>query len=75
MLASISPDLGDTDGGPDEGRVIHSIFGSAIFNGRYLPDDWAFCRRWRDIGGRLWMHTGVRLGHVGQHVFTIEGNA
>lgn len=26
-------------------------------------EDVAFCRRWRAIGGRVWMHTGVVLPH------------
>lgn len=26
-------------------------------------EDLSFCRRWRDIGGQVWMHTGVVLPH------------
>jgi hypothetical protein len=33
--------------------------------GRYLSDYRAFCRRWRDLGGEVWAHFGLRLTHVG----------
>lgn len=34
-----------------------------------IGDDHAFCERWRRDGGRIYVHTGVRVGHVGLHVF------
>jgi hypothetical protein len=38
-------------------------------SGRYLSEDYAFCRRWRDIGGRVYADLDSRLLHVGQHLF------
>lgn len=32
---------------------------------RYLSEDYAFCRRWQQIGGKIYAHCGVTLGHVG----------
>ncbi len=37
--------------------------------GDYLSEDYAFCRRWRDIGGKLWLDTRSRLMHVGPREF------
>ncbi len=37
--------------------------------GHYLSEDYTFCRRWRDIGGRLWLDTRGMLTHVGPHEF------
>ena len=37
--------------------------------GHYLSEDYAFCRRWRDLGGRLWLDTQGRMVHVGPHEF------
>lgn len=34
-------------------------------------DDMAFCHRWRGIGGRIFMHTGVRLGHIGYQAYGV----
>jgi hypothetical protein len=37
---------------------------------RYLSEDFAFCRRWRDIGGKVHICTRTRLAHVGtQHFY------
>jgi len=37
--------------------------------GRYLTEDWSFCRRWRQLGGKIWADTSIELGHVGYHRF------
>lgn len=38
-------------------------------NGRYLTEDWSFCRRWRQLGGQIWADTTIPLVHVGYHRF------
>lgn len=38
-------------------------------NGRYLSEDFAFCRRWQSIGGRVFIDTRSRLTHVGTQAF------
>jgi len=35
----------------------------------YLSEDYTFCRRWRDIGGTMWLDTQGALFHVGPHEF------
>ncbi len=35
----------------------------------YLSEDFAFCRRWRQIGGKLWLDTKTRLSHIGAYTF------
>lgn len=37
--------------------------------GEYLSEDYAFCRRWRDIGGDIWLDLESRLTHVGPDQF------
>jgi hypothetical protein len=37
----------------------------------YLSEDFAFCRRWRQIGGKIWLDTRSRLTHIG--VYRYEG--
>jgi hypothetical protein len=36
---------------------------------RYLSEDYAFCRRWRDMGGKVWVDLNCKLTHMGQHLF------
>ena len=38
-------------------------------NGTYLSEDFAFCKRWTDIGGEIWADLESRLDHVGPSVF------
>lgn len=37
--------------------------------GTYLSEDFAFCKRWTDIGGEIWADIESRLDHVGPTVF------
>jgi hypothetical protein len=38
-------------------------------DGTYLSEDFAFCKRWTDIGGEIWADLDSRLDHVGPAVF------
>jgi hypothetical protein len=35
----------------------------------YLSEDYAFCQRWRAVGGKIWLDTLSKLSHVGPIVF------
>jgi hypothetical protein len=36
---------------------------------RYLSEDFAFCRRWRDMGGKVYVDLNSKLQHGGQHLY------
>ena len=36
---------------------------------QYLSEDFAFCKKWRAIGGEVWADMVSPLGHVGAHKF------
>jgi hypothetical protein len=38
--------------------------------GQYLSEDYAFCRRWRELGGEIWADMEARLTHVGAIAYT-----
>jgi len=38
-------------------------------SGLYLSEDYAFCHRWRAIGGKIWLDTVGRLTHTGSYNF------
>jgi len=37
--------------------------------GEYLSEDYSFCRRWRALGGEIWLDLKSRLTHVGSSDF------
>jgi hypothetical protein len=37
--------------------------------GHYLSEDYAFCSRWRALGGIIWLDLRSKLTHVGPHDF------
>ena len=37
--------------------------------GQYLSEDYAFCRRWRDLGGEIFADFETRLTHVGHAAY------
>ncbi|WP_408736843.1 hypothetical protein [Acetobacter sacchari] len=38
--------------------------------GTYLSEDFAFCRRWRQIGGEVWLDPSIVLTHTGPSTFS-----
>tara|TARA_R100001509_G_scaffold159498_1_gene126060 strand:+ start:179 stop:1285 length:1107 start_codon:yes stop_codon:yes gene_type:complete len=40
--------------------------------GRYLSEDYTFCRRWQKMGGEIWIDPRTQLSHWGGH--TYKGN-
>ena len=38
-------------------------------DGTYLSEDFAFCRRWIDMGGEIWADLNSKLDHVGPMAF------
>ena len=37
--------------------------------GLYLSEDYAFCRRWRELGGAIWLDIRSKLTHYGPYAF------
>lgn len=37
---------------------------------RWTTEDFAFCQRWRDMGGRLWIDPDIDFQHVGRKAYT-----
>jgi hypothetical protein len=68
-LAEGHPELAaDLDG---EGRTA-MVFEPMIEpeTGEYLSEDYAFCRRWRDLGGEVWADIESPLTHVGHAAYS-----
>jgi hypothetical protein len=37
--------------------------------GTYVSEDFGFCQKWRDIGGKIWLDTEGKLAHIGAYHF------
>ena len=38
---------------------------------KYLSEDWAFTARWRKIGGKVWVDSGIHLVHIGKQGYKL----
>lgn len=55
---------------PVENPTRWALFDTMIHEGRYLSEDYTFCRRWQDLGGEVWVDvTSASLGHQGSYTF------
>jgi FkbM family methyltransferase len=64
------------DSDPD--RIEHNLWQIGTYQypdgwRRYLSEDWFFCQRWLDLGGKVWADTRVVLKHVGLAVYPQPG--
>lgn len=51
------------------GEHCWHVFNPMIEKRRQFSEDFSFCKRWRNIGGRCWMVPDVPLRHTGFHTF------
>jgi hypothetical protein len=59
--------LDTLSGSPNRFALFECMIDPAT--GTYLSEDFAFCKRWTDIGGEIWAGLESRLDHVGPAVF------
>ena len=52
-----------------DGKDAWALYLQQVKDKRYLPEDFSFCQRWRDMGGKIYICPDVPLGHVGQHIY------
>jgi hypothetical protein len=58
------------DGVSSTGQQRWALFDTVIEDGRYLSEDYAFCRRWQALGGKVWVDVeSSYLGHQGSYTY------
>lgn len=53
----------------NDGSVEHGIFNPMVVNRRYMSEDFAFCERYRAVGGKIYVDPHISLQHVGTFVW------
>ena len=51
------------DNGRD--RQFYAFFDCGVKDGRYLSEDWFFCDRWKELGGKIYISPDIVLKHTG----------
>jgi hypothetical protein len=58
-----------------EGRKYYLFFETMLDeNKRYLSEDYAFCKRWRDIGGKVHIYLPVNTTHFGSYAYEYDSS-
>jgi hypothetical protein len=59
----------ETYGYRSAGRIFHRLFDIDYEDGGLVGEDYAFCRRWRATGGKIYADTKADMVHVGTKQF------
>lgn len=57
-----------------ESRRYYNFFDTEIENERYLSEDYTFCKKWRELGGKLFLLKDAITKHWGSYGFTYSYN-
>jgi hypothetical protein len=55
-----------------EGGMFYTLFEQVVQDDKRWGEDFSFCRRWRGIGGKVYMLPDIDMGHLGTKMF--QGN-
>jgi hypothetical protein len=62
------PEKRFTDRHPKKG-FAWALFDNIHEGDAYFGEDYSFCRRYRQIGGRVWADPSIEMGHIGNKKF------
>lgn len=54
----------------DGNGTVSALFDFAVKDGRFVGEDYLFCDRVQEIGGKIWVDVDISLPHIGTEAFT-----
>lgn len=51
------------------GEKVWALFADYRIGKHKMGEDYAFCRRWTDMGGAVWIDPEIKMGHIGNKTF------
>lgn len=70
LMIKAYPELSYESDSKDSPGKRWALFDTTIENGRYLSEDYTFCRRWQALGGEVWADIeSPNLGHQGSYTY------
>jgi hypothetical protein len=56
---------------PTDNSYFYALFDTSIDReqGLYLPEDYTFCKRWRAMGGEIWVDVLSKFTHIGTYLY------
>lgn len=53
----------------NENLFAYALFDCRVEDNHYLSEDWLFCNRWSNIGGKIYIEVSIDLTHTGPEDF------
>jgi hypothetical protein len=54
---------------------LYALFDTELRDGKFVSEDFTFCRRWRAIGGKVHIDETIVLKHLGLHSYMADPNS
>jgi hypothetical protein len=54
----------------DGNSTVAALFDFAVKDGKFIGEDYLFCDRVREAGGKVWVDVDISLPHIGTEAFT-----
>ena len=54
----------------NEGRTCRMVFDIKVMDGDLVSEDIVFCRKWRDLGGKVYIDPSMTCNHIGVKKYT-----
>lgn len=69
---SVKPYKNDVGLDSNLDTYLRTYFDTSVSDGVYLSEDWTFCDRWTQMGGKIYVDKRVMLGNIGAFQYSAQ---